>query len=1582
MADPNRAQDLAKAYERGILPPNVARDYEKAMSKGLVKSAKPNYSPEHLKAAEGFGMDPSRLGRNENGGWYEKPDPEIAAPNDAQRQYLSEEQAVIKSPLDAQRRDRNANVANAMAKPMPFMSNKDGSLSQAGAAITSLGNGGSLGWGDELGDKITGMPQVGEQLRSNLAEARTNYPVTSFASEMAGGASLPVANIMRGASLGKRAVNGIANGAFAGGIYGAGEAEGDIHDRLEGGAEGAAFGAGAGALLPVGAAGVVAGSRPARNALGEAAARLKDKVFGTQATQAYNDKVAVEAVKRSMERSGMSYDDVLKAIDDFGDKPVILADVIGQDAVNALTALTRKAGTTSQKAQALIEERFQGFNQRAQDDLQAATGIDRDVIGGNIDNMMQARQAKAAPLYDALFQDFADVQPENLNAAVQANPVLREYAKKASKSLASDVSLQGQQVPPIRLWDEAKRLIDADLTQATKKSEAATDLGGIRRLTQLKDFITTELDELTQGQYAQVREAGGEAPRLRQAMRDGKQALSARNTADDIRGQVAKLNDQDVVGYQAGLAGDISTKIDRNMTPQRFRVPETQNKLRAGFGEDAGSDFLNRMESESKLRELSARYGPRMNSVTGTVLENGENQLLNDGVQAAANLATGNKVGLMQQAVAFMRRQGYSEAQMNAMGDLLLSNPREGLRRLGLDVPTPQTPTSTNAFGPRPQAARPPVQSETNALANMPQVKPQAPPQNPLSTIAPKPREIPARPQAIAPTAPNRAVEGRVNQPARPSQADIGESKQWVAAREKGLDMSPEARMQRAREQGFDVDNVMYRGLQERESGSLNINTMEPKGIDDNIHMSSSASNASDYADDFGEGANGAVYPLVTRGNIFDYTNPKHFEQVREALIAKHGDKNHPRVKRFEKMAQNVLSPANRDPWASVENYLDDIKTAGFAGAQNIENGNRNLAMFDPQNVRSPNAAFDPANRFKDDLSGGVSAGVAGNLASGGLGGVAGYNADPNASEAERWRNAGIGAAAGVGGLNALKRMDAAAIRRGIDPELGELTVSRAKSDGYKGADIGEADEWVAARNKGLDMSQESRMQRAKEMGFDTDTVLYHSTVSDIKEFDSTLQELGTHVGTIKTATNRISDLTKRGRMRTDEGANTMPIFTKGNFVGVPDLMKFDTADNYFQARRRENAWRTWAAPRKYLKELDGLASSVFDAQNFGDGVDAKEARDMWSNGVREISKKHGIDGWRYVNKAEKGGKSFVIFDPSNIRSVNAAFDPDNKFSSNISGGVNPSMAGNAASMAAGGTAGYYADPNATAEERMRNAAIGAAGGASLAFQARNAARARAADGGRNRPLSEFWGDESGSFPGPQSTLAKNEAQQLGFNTDKVYYHGTKADFDDFATSTGLQGKGVYAGEERIARRYADGGRLIPLYVKGDFADMVDAGKAKSALAEKTGRIPTDDQINKELARHGFTHREGQFGSIVIFDPKNIAQVDPDLQQVYLPSGKSTENVVTTPTHEWSKAAQIPRSNTSSKIGIDSIKNALSENSVNPVLLSKSNFINAVSKEAGLTNIKTLEQLVDALEGVENSDAIIKGVMNKHRRYR
>ena len=165
--------------------------------------------------------------------------------------------------------------------------------------------------------------------------------------------------------------------------------------------------------------------------------------------------------------------------------------------------------------------------------------------------------------------------------------------------------------------------------------------------------------------------------------------------------------------------------------------------------------------------------------------------------------------------------------------------------------------------------------------------------------------------------------------------------------------------------------------------------------------------------------------------------------------------------------------------------------------------------------------------------------------------------------------------------------------------------------------------EWEAARAKGFDMSQAGRMKRAKQMGFDTDTVLYHGTPSaDISAFDLSRAAPGKFGKGVYFSTFAEEAGLHSGVGR---GANIVPSFVR--------------LKNPLQVDYRNNA----ANP---LLEFKGRPE--FDAvSKFWSGEDTTPQ-------LREL----GYDGVEVLHS--NGGKEIVIFDPSNIRSVNAAFDPDN----------------------------------------------------------------------------------------------------------------------------------------------------------------------------------------------------------------------------------------------------------------------------------------------------------------------------------
>tara|TARA_R100000963_G_C4646119_1_gene110681 strand:- start:1370 stop:10480 length:9111 start_codon:yes stop_codon:yes gene_type:complete len=181
-----------------------------------------------------------------------------------------------------------------------------------------------------------------------------------------------------------------------------------------------------------------------------------------------------------------------------------------------------------------------------------------------------------------------------------------------------------------------------------------------------------------------------------------------------------------------------------------------------------------------------------------------------------------------------------------------------------------------------------------------------------------------------------------------------------------------------------------------------------------------------------------------------------------------------------------------------------------------------------------------------------------------------------------------------------------------------EEVLQQARANGYEGQDLEGAQEWEAARAKGLDMSPEGRMTRAKEMGFDTDTVLYHGTKSDFDAFKvGRPGKLGP--GVYFSPDKRWADhYAKVGSLRPDP-PRTIEAFVRGRMANI---------DQYKNAYKR--------AAREFTKT----------------GYDP-------STRANEILREEGFDGVSAIGEV-------VIFDPSNIRSVNAAFDPDMSDSANL----------------------------------------------------------------------------------------------------------------------------------------------------------------------------------------------------------------------------------------------------------------------------------------------------------------------------
>jgi len=241
--------------------------------------------------------------------------------------------------------------------------------------------------------------------------------------------------------------------------------------------------------------------------------------------------------------------------------------------------------------------------------------------------------------------------------------------------------------------------------------------------------------------------------------------------------------------------------------------------------------------------------------------------------------------------------------------------------------------------------------------------------------------------------------------------------------------------------------------------------------------------------------------------------------------------------------------------------------------------------------------------------------------------------------------------------------------------------MEQAKSAGYEGDDTVEATEWQRAVDKGLDMSTEGRMARAKEAGFDTETVWYHGTGVDFEAFDpSSSADFGIHLGTVDQARDFATTQTIPTYVTTE---NTLEIDFDPTIVD-PDL--FIEGDVYWKNLERITSnFGIYSGTDAYINN-DKAAIKAFDASEKLDELIAEEnknedpdyrginfsseMKEYWK-AVGELIQDKGFDSVEYENELEGltdiEGKpttdniSLIVFDPSKTRSVNAAFDPDFK---------------------------------------------------------------------------------------------------------------------------------------------------------------------------------------------------------------------------------------------------------------------------------------------------------------------------------
>ena len=589
---------------------------------------------------------------------------------------------------------------------------------------------------------LTGQfPEAKAFYQQRLMQGAEKFPVTTGAADIAGFLA-PGGAVLKGATTlarpvtravqtapaivrgGAKVAGGAALGATEGALYGAtvqaerqameqGQAAPTMQQRGEAAVPAAAMGAVVGGALPI--------VGKALAPVGTAIAGQAVKAFGLGATARQAERVAQKAVRADLQRAGINnLDDFLKAAEQYQGKPAMTGE-IAQSTLNTLTALVRGKGTTGDKVQAILADRVAGFPARMMRDLEASTGLKADEILGDIDAMVKAGRETATPQYD-----IAKAAPfrvsEKLQSLIDRSPTVQQAVEAARGVIADKAAAAGKsvdEIPPLEFYDEVKQQIDRIEFSGRKMGDRET-----RQIDEVRRAFVQALDEIVPGAYAQARKAGGEAPKIREAVKLGQNSYT--KPLEQVVSDIAGMGEPALKAYRGAFVTNLVNKIRMGqLKPAALRSPNLRDKMATLFGEDAADQLVTKFSQEFDLLKKGSRLDPNVGSVTSQALLGAPDQALDDllnagsaAVEFAQNLSRGNWFGMGGQILNYFRRAGYTEAQLNAIGDLLASDPQRAARIL--------FPNEMARLGATPRGA-----AATNVLAN-----PTQPPSGGRNTLA------------------------------------------------------------------------------------------------------------------------------------------------------------------------------------------------------------------------------------------------------------------------------------------------------------------------------------------------------------------------------------------------------------------------------------------------------------------------------------------------------------------------------------------------------------------------------------------------------------------------------------------------------------------------------------------------------------------------------------------------------------------------------------------------------------------------------------------------------------------------------
>lgn len=180
--------------------------------------------------------------------------------------------------------------------------------------------------------------------------------------------------------------------------------------------------------------------------------------------------------------------------------------------------------------------------------------------------------------------------------------------------------------PSMQTWDYVKRGLDDVLEgyrdQTTRRMNL--DTAG-RAAEQTRQALRAELTNPNMPwgpAYRAALDAGGDAPRLEGAFREGPNLFSSSVNERTFRNRIGAMPEAERNAALAGIVDDLANKARTGrFNIRQLRTPAAREKLVSLMGADRADDFVARLALEADMARSGGRMAPGTNSVTSEVLE-------------------------------------------------------------------------------------------------------------------------------------------------------------------------------------------------------------------------------------------------------------------------------------------------------------------------------------------------------------------------------------------------------------------------------------------------------------------------------------------------------------------------------------------------------------------------------------------------------------------------------------------------------------------------------------------------------------------------------------------------------------------------------------------------------------------------------------------------------------------------------------------------------------------------------------------------------------------------------------------------